>query len=146
MGKKTKIVVFHAKELIYTGIFMGLVILLIILIVLMFHTKSSKEIPTEDAISDYVAGVYKTTISLNNVPIDVTVTVDSDHINSIEFVNLSESITTMYPLLEPSLENIASQIYEKQSTKDITYPEESRYTSTMLIDAIEESLKKASAL
>ncbi len=144
MGKGTKIVVLRAKELIYTGIFVGLAILLIFLIILMLNTKKRDDIPTEETSSSYVAGVYKTSIMLNQTPIDVTVTVDSDHINSIEFVNLSDSITTMYPLLQPALDNIAAQVCEKQSTKDITYPEESRYTSTLLIEAINESLEKAS--
>lgn len=143
MGKKTKIIVLRAKELIYTGIFIGLAILLIFLIILMLNTKKKDDIPAEETSSSYVAGVYKTSIMLNQTPIDVTVTVDSDHINSIEFINLSDSITTMYPLLQPALDNIAQQVCEKQSTEDITYPEESRYTSTLLIDAINESLEKA---
>ena len=39
MSSKTKIVVFHMKELIYTAIFVGLAILFIILMVCMFDKK-----------------------------------------------------------------------------------------------------------
>ena len=143
MGKKTKIVVLRARELIYTGIFTGLAILLIILIVLMLTSKKNNDIPVEETSVSYVAGVYKTSFMLNNTPVDVTVTVDSNHINSIEFVNLSDTIATMYPLLKPSLDNIASQICAQQSTENITYSEESKYTSTLLLDAINTSLEKA---
>ena len=74
---------------------------------------------------------------------DVEVTVDSDHINSIRLVNLSDSVTTMYPLVQPALEELAQQICEKQSTEDITYSEESRYTSQVLLDAVNSALKTA---
>lgn len=143
MEKKTKIVVLRSRELIYTGVLIGLAILLVALIIVMVLGKKPSGQPAKETSGQYVAGVYKTSVTLNQTPIDVTVTVDSDHVNSIEFINLNETITTMYPLLQPSLENIARQVCEKQSTKDVTYPEESKYTSTLLLEAINESLEKA---
>ena len=74
------------------------------------------------------------------------VTVDSNHINSIERVNLSESTAAMYPLMEPALEELASQIYEKQSLEDITYEDDNKYTSMLLLEAIKSALAKASVL
>ena len=47
----------------------------------------------------YSPGVYTSSILLNGTPIDIQVTVDSDNINNIEMVNLSESVQTMYPML-----------------------------------------------
>ena len=47
MSSKTKIVVLHMKELIYTGIFLMLGILLLILLVSMFSPKES--VPTPKA-------------------------------------------------------------------------------------------------
>ena len=32
-------------------------------------------------------------------------------------VNLDETVETMYPLMEPALENIADQVVEKQTTE-----------------------------
>lgn len=143
MKNNTKIIVLHAKELIYAGILTGLAILLIIIIILAINSgKTETSAPVENE-TTYMAGVYKTSIMLNQTPVDVTVTVDSDHINSIEFVNLSETVATMYPLLQPCLETISTQICQKQSTADITYPEESRYTCSLLLEAINESLDKA---
>ena len=68
---------------------------------------------------------------------------DADRVKSIELVNLSESTTAMFPLMEPALESLASQIYVNQSLDDIQYSEENKYTSLMLLDAIQTALKKA---
>ena len=46
MSSKTKIVVFHMKELIYTGIFILLGIVLIALLISMFTPKNQKKTPT----------------------------------------------------------------------------------------------------
>ena len=94
----------------------------------------------------YLPGVYTTAIELNDNTFDVQVTVDSSHINSIELINLSESTAAMYPLMEPALEELASQIYEKQSLEDITYEDDNKYTSMLLLEAIKSALAKASVL
>ena len=49
----------------------------------------------------------------------------------------------MFPLIQPAIEDIAEQVYDKQSLNDIRYSEENPYTSQIIIDAIEEALKKA---
>ena len=49
----------------------------------------------------------------------------------------------MYPLMEPALDALSSQIYASQSTENITYGEENKYTSMMLLDAINQALEKA---
>ena len=41
MGSKTKIMVFRMRELIYTGIFITLGIILVILMIIMFRPKSA---------------------------------------------------------------------------------------------------------
>ena len=48
MSSKTRIWVFHMKELIYTGIFVALGILLILLLVYMFAPKDSKSATSAD--------------------------------------------------------------------------------------------------
>ena len=91
----------------------------------------------------YTAGVYTSGITIGDSAIDVEVVVDTSHINSIRLVNLSESVTTMYPLVQPALEDLASQIYESQTTDGITFSADSKYTSQILLDAIKDSLNKA---
>ena len=148
MGSKTKIVVFKMRELIYTGIFVTLGIILIILFIFMFTPRDTEKAkddqPTETtAAMKYVAGVYTTPITLNDNAIDVEVVVDQDHINSIRLVNLSDTVTTMFPLVQPALEEIATQIYDTQSTDGITYSQDSKYTSQILLDAIDSALETA---
>lgn len=70
---------------------------------------------------------------------------DKDSITSIRMVNLSDSIATVYPLLEPTLESICEQIYAQQSLDSVTYTSESKYTSLVLLEAIQASLDKARA-
>ena len=146
MSSKTKIVVLHMKEVVYTAIFLVLAILMIILVFVMFSGKDKKDTAAKPAAETlYIPGVYTSTIQLNDNSFDVQVTVDANHINSIELVNLSETATVMYPLMEPTLEDIAEQIYLSQSTDNITYSDENKYTSMLLLEAIQSAIAKADA-
>ena len=146
MSSKTKIVVLHMKEVIYTAIFLLLALVTMILLFVMFGSKDSKETsaasPASVTETLYTPGVYTASIELNGNSFDVQVTVDKDHINSIELINLSEVTTAMYPL-EPTLEDIASQIYTTQSTENITYSDDNKYTSMLLLEAVKTALDKA---
>ena len=144
MSSKTKIVVLRMKELIYTGIFVLLGILLILLLVTMFAPDKDSAPPVENASLDlYQPGVYTASILLGGNAIDLEVIVESDYIASIRLVNLNETIATMYPLMEPALDNLTEQIYNTQSLENITYPEENQYTSMVILDAIELAVEKA---
>ena len=140
MSGKTKIVVFRMKELIYTLVFIVLAIVLILLLVFMFRPGKDKEAEETAA---YTAGVYTSSIQFQGQTIDVQVVVDENHINAVSFVNLDESVATMYPLMQSSMDSISQQIYEKQSLDDITYSEENQYTATMLLNAVNNALDKA---
>ena len=141
MSSKTKIVVLHTKEVIYTGIFVVLAVVLAVLLFLMFGKNKNADPASADAI--YHAGVYTSPITLNDNTFDVEVNVDENHINSISLVNLSETTTAMYPLVEPALDALSDQIYTSQSTENITYSEENKYTSMLLLEAIDNALEKA---
>lgn len=144
MRPKTKIVVLHMKELIYTGIFVLLGILFIILLILMFLPKNKETANTQETASaTYVPGVYTASLILNNHAVDIQVVVDENNINSIQLVNLDEAVTTMYPLIEPAFEEIVDQIYEGQSLENVTYSDDNKYTSSILLEAIGDSLEKA---
>lgn len=153
MSAKTKIVVLHMKELIYTAIFAALGILFIVLLVMMFlpdKENTSAPAPEEDAVTTssaalYIPGVYTTELVLGNQTIDVEVIVDKDSITSIRMVNLNDAVTTMYPLLEPAFDSICSQVYELQTLEGVTYSSDSKYTSLVLLEAIQNSLDKAAA-
>ena len=131
MSSKTKIVVLHMKELLYTGLFAVLGILLVVLLFVLFLPGDSGDTPpsgtqtpvpessmqstSAETASLYIPGVYNTELILNDQTVNVEVIVDSKTIASLQLVNLSEAIETMYPLLQPTFESLTEQILEKQS-------------------------------
>ena len=141
MSSKTKIVVLRMKEIIYTAIFIGLGILLILLLLVMFRPK--KESSAAPASAQYIPGVYASPITLGAQEVNVEVSVDANRITSVTLVPLSDAVATMYPLMQPSLNNLTSQILDSQSLENISFPEETRYTSQVLLQAIKKALKKA---
>lgn len=144
MSSSPKIIVLKMREIIYTVVLLFLIILLILCMILMFlpkQTESNLSETTSEAA--YSPGIYTEPITLGDSTIDVEVTVDSDHINGIRLVNLSETAAASYPLLSPSLEHIASQILEKQGLDEITSPNENRYTAQILLSAISNALAHA---
>lgn len=220
MSNTPKIMVFKLKELIYTGIFILLGLLLIIFLIKMFksdkkesptgttqHSEVASESITEspqnqtteiensenitsqsevlqsETYSDstsanevssnetsfnetsenttsqtentstapakktpgnkYSPGIYTSSLVLNNSALEVEVCVDLDSINSISIKNMDEAITTMYPLMSNSIEDLEKQIVNSQSLDNITYAAENRYTYMVLLDAINHALSKA---
>ena len=92
MRSKTKIIVLHLKELIYTGILLVLGVGLLFLLLQTFLPKKAVPKPDYDAeTSLYLPGKYTSTVQL----------------------------------------------------EDITYPDENRYTSQLLLQAIDAALQKA---
>ena len=154
MSSKTKIVVLHLKELIYTGIFVVLGILFVILLFIMF--RSDKETPEEtpsapetESVSPngeqtpiYQPGAYRSALYLNNEAVEINLTVDETRIVSLTLLPLSDEISTLYPLLEPSFTAISEQICENQSLENITYADEATYTSELLLEVIGDTLAK----
>ena len=139
MSSKTRIVVFHMKEIIYTAIFAALGILLVLLLLFMFLPDHSGKKQTS---KEYTPGIYTASMTLNNMPLEVEVSVDKNHINSIRFSNLDESVETMYPLVQPAMEEIAGQIIETQSADQIKSGEDDSYTSNLILDTIQKSAEK----
>ena len=142
MSSKTKIIVLHMKEVIYTCIFLLLLVILGVLVFFMFGPgKAQNTAPKTD--SRYTPGIYRTSVQLNNNSFDLEVTVDADSIRSIHLANLSESTAAMFPLVEPVLDSLASQIYSTQSLENLDYASDQKYTALMLIHAVDEAVAKA---
>ena len=140
MGTQTKIVVIKGKEIIYTGLFLILGIFLIILLVNMFG--SDKKSRTETTVK-YIPGVYSSTITLGENTLNVSVAVDKDTISGVTIENLNETVTTMYPLLEPALNEINNQISLVDNVDEISYSKENQYTYIILNQAIKNALEQA---
>lgn len=109
MSSKTKIIVLRMKEIIYTALFIGFAIVLIMLFLFMFRPKKDN-IPegtscqaSESASSaapasvTYVPGLYSSPIVLGSENVNVEVAVDRTGIRSVALVPLSDSVETMYP-------------------------------------------------
>jgi uncharacterized protein with FMN-binding domain len=159
MSNNPRIVVLKLKELIYTGIFVILGILLIILFVYMFKSDKDKNPPassgevnaqvekntfsTTETQTTYNAGVYTSSLTLNNSSLELEVCVDTHRINSISITNMDETVTTMYPLIENSINDLSNQIVNNQSLENITYTDDCKYTYMILLDAISATLDKA---
>jgi uncharacterized protein with FMN-binding domain len=165
MSSKTKIVVLKAKELIYTGIFIVLGILLICLLIYMFSDQNkdktaaalsdsavAKDATPEtdvetEAVADvsdspvYTPGVYTTVMALGGYELSVSVTVDADRITHVDITNLDDTVTAMYPLLPTALDSVNSQLSGVQSIDEITYSEDQAYTTILICDAIKRALE-----
>ena len=155
MSGSTRIVVIPLKKLI---IMICIIAALIILAAIFIFGGSSSDAAKSTGVNiststdtvkkntscpTYSPGVYTSSILLNGTPIDIQVTVDSDNINNIEMINLSESVQTMYPMLNSSFDEIKTAVINNGSTDNITYNAGSKYTATMLLSAIDSALAKA---
>lgn len=144
MASNTKILIFKAKELIYTIIFVVLGILLLLLLLFMFLPENADSpFPEVTETAVYIPGVYASTVQLGDSTLEVQVTVDNDRICDVAIVNLNETITTMYPLLTPALEEINSQLPDINTLDELTYSADSQYTSVILTQAIQSALEPA---
>ena len=110
----------------------------------MEDTSGSEPVMAEVS-SLYIPGIYTTQLVLGSESIDVEVIVDKESITSIRLVNVSEDVSTVYPLLQPTMDSICEQVCTSQSLESVTYTAESKYTSLVLLEAIQASLDKAAA-
>ena len=171
MNSKPKIIVLRMRELIYTALLLCLAVLLAVCLYFMFapagreesrrsssHTGSEAATDQETSLGTdlavtaspkassgarYTAGVYTAPVSLGSASAQVEVTVDSDKILSVRLVQLDETAEAMYPLAAPSMEHIAGQIVETQKLESITCPQEEKYTSQLLLNAVSDALSLA---
>ena len=142
MSSATKILVFKLKELVITGVIALLAVILLILFIIHITTKNKTE-ALQPAKEMFNPGIYTASIVLSGNSMDVEVCVDESQIKSVRLINTSEEIQTMYPLLSTSILDIESQLKENGTTSKVTYPQEAKYTSIVLLKAIELALSKA---
>ena len=96
-----------------------------------------------DADNTYIPGIYTTELILGSETANVEVIVNDHAITSVSLADPSETLTTMYPLLEPTMESLNDQLCEMQDPSQVTYSAETRYTSLVLLEAVKASLEKA---
>lgn len=91
----------------------------------------------------YIPGIYTTELILGSETVNVEVIVNDHAITSLSLADPDETLTTMYPLLEPTMDSLSEQICETQDLSQVTYSAETRYTSLVLLEAVKASLEKA---
>lgn len=91
----------------------------------------------------YIPGIYTTELLLGSETVNVEVIVSDHTITSVSLADPSETLTTMYPLLEPTMESLNDQLCEMQDPEQVSYSAETRYTSLVLLEAVKASLEKA---
>ena len=168
MSANTKIVVLRRKELLYTGIFAALGVLFVILLLMLLlpgkaaDTSGTPDSPDDTAATEmpdnvadvstgavadtgntYIPGIYTTELILGSETVNVEVIVSDHAITSVSLADPSETLTTMYPLLESTMESLNDQLCEMQDPEQVTYSAETRYTSLVLLEAVKASLEKA---
>ena len=150
MSGPTRILVIPLKKLIITICIIAEFIIIATIYILSVKepdnsTASTTSRQNRASTATYSPGVYTSSLILNGTPVDIQVSVDSDNINNIELVNLSESVQTMYPMLTSSFGDIKKAVMESCSTANITYDSANKYTSSLLLGAIQSALDKAAA-
>ena len=119
MSSKTRIIVLRMKEIIYTAIFIGLAILLILLFFFMFRPKKDPAPAAKDSqAASYTPGLYSASIVLGSQNVNVEVAVDADRIHAITLVPLSDAVTTMYPLMQPAMDSLACLLYTSDAADE----------------------------
>lgn len=141
MKSKTHIFILHMKEIIYTVIFAALAVVLIILLIYMFGRKNNSE--TMVGVSQFSPGIYNSSLVLGSHQLELQVSVDENGIEAVSFSQLDDAVKSMYPLLETCMEDINNQLQEGIGLQEIAYPQSNQYTSSLLIEAINNALQKA---
>lgn len=163
MSSNTKIVVLRSKELVYALVLLVVSVLIIMVAVSLFmpsgddaatppaqtteepslEESSEADTDTTSMLDTYVPGIYTSTLQLGNANVELQITVDKNHINSITMTNIDESVATLYPLMSPTLSELSAAILAQQSVENISYTDENRYTSMLLMQVITATLDKA---
>lgn len=145
---QTKILVLRKNRLVI-GL-LALCAVLLLLFFFVFRSSSGDPAPaapnpplSQQPPATYRAGVYTSTVALGDSLLNLELVLDSNHINSVRLINLEESVATMYPLIEPSLDALAEQLVGGVEPADVRLDDNKKYTQSLLMEVINATLKKA---
>lgn len=140
----TKIVVLRSKEVITAAIVVGIVV--VVLFVLMGYLfagkKGSQTAARNNSDQKYEAGVYTKELTIGDSVVNLQLSLDEDRVKAVEFVNLSESVETMYPLMQPTVEKLSKQLAAGKTMEEIVVSEDTQYTEKVLVETVSEMLKE----
>ena len=103
--------------------------------------SSEKKLENDNKVT-YKSGVYSSVMNVGGqTELQLSVTVDNGNVAHINITNLNETVTAMYPLIGPSLDEINAQLETGASFENLTYSKDNQYTSILIIQAAEAALK-----
>lgn len=151
MSKQTKIVVIKSKDLLYKIIFFIVAIIFICLVLHIISCSKSKNTDSYtynkatntnsiETMYEVTPGQYSSTINFAGTPLDISVTITDNETANITVNNLDESLKAMYPLLQPTIEEINEQLNAGIPIEEITFSNDNQYTSIIILDAIKDIL------
>lgn len=129
----SKIFVVKLKDVIKTAVF-AILGIIIIAAIIAFFSGSSK--------SAYNEGTYNSEIILYGNPVELSVTVSKNEIESISLEQLNETQEVFYPTFSNCIDEISQQIIALQST-NIELNKDYEVTGTILLNAIDNALEQA---
>jgi len=132
-----RIFVLQLKDLIRTGIFVLVGLLLIVFLVWVMLPKKAAS-----ASEVYNPGTYTAQIVLHSKPVNVEVTVSTQEITGVTLTGMEEAQEVFYPLFKPTMSFLSQEVVRAQTT-DITIDTESAMTGEILLKAIRAALAQA---
>ncbi|MBQ9277376.1 MAG: hypothetical protein IJ224_01950 [Lachnospiraceae bacterium] len=89
----------------------------------------------------YKSGVYSSIMNVGGqTELQLVVTVDNGRVSHLDITNLNETVTAMYPLIGPSLDELNSQLDAGASFENLTYSKDNQYTTILILQAAKDSL------
>ena len=140
---RTRIVILQMREIIYTAVFVGLGILLLIILFFMFWPDGkdeNKEQADNGKTAVYEAGVYSKQMTVGDSVINLQVVLDEEQVKSVEMINLDDTVSAMYPLMKPSVESISNQLASGVSLDEVVLSDEGQYTEKMILNEVDSVL------
>ncbi|MCL2170392.1 MAG: hypothetical protein FWB74_10265 [Defluviitaleaceae bacterium] len=140
---KSRFVVLRMKDIIRTGIFVLIgIILLVALIWAIMPRGADRGATAAETFGSFTPGTYTAYIILHNRPVAISVTVDEENILDIALSEMDTVVEVFYPLIRPTMAQLSTQVLRSQST-EVTAPLETMHTSRILLDAINFALEQA---
>ncbi len=140
----TKIFVVQLKEVVKSALYVILGLALIGLLVYFFIPKKAEVENKGSAKALYVPGTYSIELMLSKTPVNVLVSVTENEIVSVKLDDLQDTQQTFYPLLEPTMDTLSSEIVKSQ-TSEIPTTSEYTVTNQVLLEAVKIALMNAEA-
>ena len=81
-------------------------------------------------------------MTLGEDVVKLKVSLDEDRVKSVELKDVNETVSAMYPLMKPAVEEISNQLATGISVDEVVLSKEGQYTEKMILSAVDEVVDK----